>query len=162
MCERGPGAVRRAIQQAGFGFEKREFARSTRTAAEAAEALGCGTAQIVKSLVFRTALAAQPVLVLASGSNRVDEHKVRDILGERIGKADAGFVRRSTGFAVGSVPPVGHRDPLPTIIDADLLKQPELWASAGSGNAVFRCTPALLQSLGTVADVREDQPRSSP
>lgn len=162
MGERGTGAVRRALEQAGSGFEAREFALSTRTAAEAAKALGCDTAQIVKSLVFRKAASAEPVLVLASGSNRVDEKKVCDILGEEIGKADAGFVRRSTGFAIGSVPPVGHRDPLPTIVDADLMKHTELWASAGSANAVFRCTPALLRSLGTVAEVREDRHRSSP
>lgn len=162
MRKRGTDAVRRALEQAGIDCEIRQFASSTRSAAEAALALGCDVGQIVKSLIFCTAETAKPVLVLASGRNRVDEIKVYAILGQRIGKADAGFVRRSTGFAIGGVPPVGHDRTLPTIVDADLSQYPVLWASAGSANAVFRCTPAFLNSLGTVADIRECRQHSSP
>ncbi len=162
MRKRGMDAVRRALEQDGIDCEIRQFARSTRSAAEAALALGCDVGQIVKSLVFRSAETAEPVLVLASGRNRVDEKKVRDILGQRIGKADAGFVRRTTGFAIGSVPPVGHETTLPTVVDADLLEYAELWASAGNANAVFRCTPAFLNSLGTVAEIRASRLHSSP
>ncbi len=162
MRKRGTDAVRRALEQAGIDCEIRQFARSTRSAAEAALALGCDVGQIVKSLVFRMAETAEPVLVLASGRNRVDENKVHAILGQRIGKADAGFVRRSTGFAIGGVPPVGHDGTLPTVVDADLSQYPVLWASAGSANAVFCCTPAFLNNLGTVAEIRESRRHSSP
>ena len=91
----------------GAGFRVLEFSASTRTAAEAAEAIGCTVAQIAKSILFRAA-SGRPVLVVACGTNRVDEKKVAALLGEKIGRADAEFVREATGFAIGGVPPVGH------------------------------------------------------
>lgn len=141
---------------AGFGIdpEVREFPISTRTAQQAAEAIGCEVAQIAKSLIFRAA-GGDAVLVIASGRNRVDEHKIAAALGEPIGKADAEFVRRTTGFAIGGVPPVGHLQPLRTLIDRTLFDYAELWAAAGTPNAVFRLPPATLRRItdGTVADI---------
>ncbi len=133
-----------------------ELPGSTRTAAEAAQAIGCETAQIVKSLVFRGRTGGEAVLVVASGVNRVDEGKIAALIGEPIAKADADFVRRATGFAIGGVPPVGHPVPLRTIMDEDLLRYPEIWAAAGTPHAVFALTPALLRELAAplLADVK--------
>ncbi|MGB9879954.1 MAG: YbaK/EbsC family protein, partial [Anaerolineae bacterium] len=118
--------------------------QSTRTAAEAAQAVGCAVGQIVKSLVFRGKETHKPILVLASGANRVDEKALAHWVGEPIEKADADFVREQTGFAIGGVPPIGHIQPLPTYIDQDLLLYDEIWAAAGTPHAVFRLTPADL------------------
>ncbi|HVW17247.1 MAG TPA: YbaK/EbsC family protein [Solirubrobacteraceae bacterium] len=127
----------------------REFPEGTRTAADAAAAIGCDVAQIVKSLVFRD--GDEAVLVLCSGANTVDEAR----LGVR--KADAAFVRERTGFAIGGVAPYGWaRPPARTLVDEDLLAFDEVWAAAGSPRHVFPLTPAqLVQRTGaTVADVR--------
>ncbi len=139
----------------GDGFEILEFEAGTRTAADAAAAIGCTVAQIAKSLVFRGRTSGRPVLVVASGINRVDEAKVAACLGEPIGRADAAFVRERTGFAIGGVPPVGHAEPPLTVIDADLGAFDEIWAAGGTPNAVFRLTFQDLVRLtgGTVADV---------
>ena len=96
-----------------------------------------------------------PVLVIASGTNRVDEARVAAVLGQPIGRADADFVREHTGYAIGGVAPVGHPAPIRTLLDRDLLALPEIWAAAGTPNAVFRMTPAQLEALtgGEVADV---------
>ena len=112
-------------------------------------------AQIAKSLVFRAKPSDRPVLVVASGVNRVAEAKVAALLGEAIGKADADFVRDKTGFAIGGVAPIGHRTPPVVLIDRDLLGLAEIWAAAGTPNAVFRLTPADLVELtaGRVADI---------
>lgn len=133
-----------------------EMPQSTRSAADAAAAVGCDVAQIAKSLIFRTHTTDRPVLVVACGINRVDEKKVAGLLGEPIGKADAEFVRARTGFVIGGVPPVGHAEPLTTLIDADLLRFDEIWAAAGTPNAVFRLFPAELVTItgGLVADVK--------
>ncbi|HZH28581.1 MAG TPA: YbaK/EbsC family protein [Azospirillaceae bacterium] len=141
----------------GPTFTVLEFDVSTRTAGEAAAAIGCTVGQIAKSLVFRTLASDRPVLVVASGVNRVREAKVEQALGEAIGRADAAFVRERTGFAIGGVPPVGHAVTVPTIIDADLRAFGEIWAAAGTPNAVFRLTFDDLVRLtgGTVADVAE-------
>jgi prolyl-tRNA editing enzyme YbaK/EbsC (Cys-tRNA(Pro) deacylase) len=117
-----------------------EMPDTTRSAAEAAEAIGCSVGQIAKSLVFKTRNCQEPVLVIASGANRVDEKKVGALLGEEISKADADFVRQKTGFAIGGVPPVGHNQPITTFIDQDVLVFDEIWAAAGTPNAVFRLT----------------------
>jgi prolyl-tRNA editing enzyme YbaK/EbsC (Cys-tRNA(Pro) deacylase) len=131
----------------GQAFEVLEFDVSTRTAADAAAAVGCSVAQIAKSLVFRAATSQRAVLVITSGSNRVDTSRVAALIGEPIERADADFVREATGFAIGWVPPVGHtRDPV-TLIDADLAQYREIWAAAGTPNAVFRLTPADLIRL---------------
>lgn len=139
--------VQQALQAAGFDLQVVELPDSTRTAAEAAQAVGCEVGQIVKSLVFKTKRSNRAVLVLVSGANRVDERKLEALLGEPLGKADADFVRQQTGFVIGGVPPVGHTQPLPTFIDEDLLGYPYLWAAAGTPHAVFRLTPEQLVQL---------------
>ncbi len=149
--------VRAALAARGFAFEVREFPQSTRTAAEAAAAIGCEVAQIAKSLVFRARQSGRPVLVIASGANRVDEKAVAALIGEKIGRADADFVRAATGFAIGGVPPLGHDTPPVTLIDRDLLAVDEIWAAAGTPNAVFRLMPEDLVAVtgGRVADIKQ-------
>ena len=144
-----PAAAPSALKvQAALGdrFRVLEFDASTRTAEDAAAAVGCAVGQIAKSLLFRTA-SGKPALVVASGANRVDEKKAAREIGEAIGRADADFVRESTGFAIGGVPPVGHGVQPLTLIDADLMGFAEIWAAAGTPNAVFRLTPADLVEL---------------
>jgi Cys-tRNA(Pro) deacylase len=132
-----------------------ELPASTRTAQEAADAVGCDVRQIIKSLVFKTKHTARPILVIASGGNRVDEKIIAGLTGEKIGKADADFVRQQTGFVIGGVPPVGHAQPIETYIDQDLLAYEFLWAAAGTPNAVFRLTPQELLRIvnGRVAAI---------
>jgi prolyl-tRNA editing enzyme YbaK/EbsC (Cys-tRNA(Pro) deacylase) len=158
MTELAPSAARvqAALTAAGLGSRVRELPASTRTAVEAAAAVGCTVAQIVKSLVFRTVESGRAVLVLASGTNRVDENRLAELLGERVAKADAPFVREQTGYAIGGVPPVAHAQALETLIDADLFGHAELWAAAGTPQAVFPLTPAELLRLahGRVAEVK--------
>ena len=126
-----------------------EMPDSTRTAAEAAAAIGCTVAQIAKSLVFRGAQSGAPVLVIASGTNRVDPQRLAGLLGEPVEKPDADYVRERTGFVIGGVPPLGHREPIRTFIDQDLLAFDEIWAAAGTPRAVFRLTPDdLLRMTG--------------
>jgi prolyl-tRNA editing enzyme YbaK/EbsC (Cys-tRNA(Pro) deacylase) len=131
----------------GDKFEVLEFSATTRTAADAAAAIGCTVAQIAKSLIFRAAASNRPVLVVASGVNRVDEAKLAEAVGEAIARADADFVREATGFAIGGVPPVGHANPPTVLIDRSLMAFAEIWAAAGTPNAVFRLTPADLVEL---------------
>jgi prolyl-tRNA editing enzyme YbaK/EbsC (Cys-tRNA(Pro) deacylase) len=125
----------------------REFPAGTRTAQDAAAAIGCAVGQIVKSLVFLR--GDEPVLVLCSGANTVDA--------ERLGlaKADADVVRRATGFAIGGVAPYGHPAPLQTLVDEDLLAYDEVWAAAGTPSSVFPLTPGELveRSGGVVGRV---------
>lgn len=148
--------VQDALAAKGLALEVRQFPASTRSAAEAAAAIGCDVAQIAKSLIFRAVESDRPVLVIASGANRVDEAKVSALLGQEIGRADAAFVRRTTGYAIGGVPPVGHATPAIVVLDADLLRLEEIWAAAGTPNAVFRLTPEDLVTLteGRVAEVK--------
>ena len=145
-----PAASPSALKvQAALGdkFEVLEFDATTRTAADAAAAIGCTVAEIAKSLIFRRLGSNRPVLVVASGVNRVDEAKVAEAVGEKIARADADFVREATGFAIGGVPPVGHAKPPTVLIDQSLLALPEIWAAAGTPNAVFRLTPSELVAL---------------
>ena len=114
----------------------REFPAGTRTAADAAAAIGCEVGAICKSLVFR--VGDEPLLVIASGANRVDERRLGAV------KADAAFVREQTGFAIGGVPPYGHARPLRTILDEDLLAYETVWAAAGSPTSVFPIAPEEL------------------
>ena len=122
---------------------------STRTAAEAASSIGCDIAQIVKSLIFKTKNMCKPVLVLASGSNQVEVKAVEKHLGESITKADADFVRHITGFAIGGVPPIGHKNSIDFVyIDQALVDQNEVWAAAGTPNTVFCIkSDALLKAI---------------
>jgi len=139
--------VQQALQALGFALEVVELPDSTRTAAEAAQAVGCQVGQIVKSLVFKAKRSQRPVLVVASGANRVNEKAIEALIGEPLGRADADFVRQRTGFAIGGVPPVGHSERLETFIDEDLLQHAEIWAAAGTPNAVFRLTPGDLARM---------------
>jgi Cys-tRNA(Pro) deacylase len=147
-------AALQAQEILGSAYQVVEFDESTGTSAEAAMAIGCTLAQIAKSLVFRSA-SGKSVLVVASGSNRVDEKKVGRLLGEKIGRADADFVREQTGYAIGGVAPVGHQTTPVVLLDEDLKTFAEIWAAAGTPNAVFRLTPQQLQSLtdGQFADI---------
>ena len=150
--------VQEALAAQGFAFDVREFPDSTRTSAEAAAAIDCSVAQIAKSLVFRGAQSGNAVLIIASGANRVDPAKAEALLGEAIKRADADFVREATGFAIGGVPPLGHDRPLVTLIDEDLLAFEEIWAAAGTPNAVFRLSPTDLSDLtgGRIGDLKQD------
>ena len=141
----------------GMGGRVVEFPDSTRSSAEAAAAIGCTLAQIAKSLVFKSA-SGRPVLVVASGINRVDEKKVKAEIGQKIGRADADYVRERTGYAIGGVAPFGHSETPIVLIDRDLLVLDPIWAAAGTPNAVFRLSPDELVRLsgGTVADVKQD------
>ncbi len=162
MVKEGLSAKARRVQEAvtarGFDFQVRTFPDSTRTAAEAAAAVGCSVAQIAKSLIFKGQDSGEPLLVIAGGANRVDEKKVAALIGEAIGRADADFVRQATGFAIGGVPPLGHDRPLRTLIDEDLLAEDRIWAAAGTPNAVVALPAAALAELtgGRVAAVKKD------
>lgn len=140
--------VQEALSQKGLSFEVVELSSSTRTANDAAATIGCEVVQIIKSLLFRSGKANQPVLILASGLNRVNEKTIEKLIGENIVKADADFTREITGFAIGGVPPVGHKQKIHKIfIDEDLLKFEKLWAAAGTPNAVFSLHSNDLESL---------------
>ena len=151
--------VQAALAAHGIGLQVVEMPASTRSATEAAAAVGCDVAQIAKSLIFRSKQSDRPVLVVVCGVNRVDEGKVAALIGEAIGKADADFVRARTGFAIGGVPPIGHTEALTTLIDADLLAFDAIWAAAGTPNAVFRLHPSELLAItgGQVADVKSEE-----
>ena len=148
--------VRDALAARGAPCEVVELPASTRTAADAAAAVGCAVAQIAKSIVFRTVQSGRPVLVIASGANRVNEARIAAYLGEAIEKADADFVRAQTGFAIGGVPPVGHAQSITTIVDEDLLAPGDIWAAAGTPNAVFKLAAASLPVLtaGVVKSIK--------
>ncbi len=139
--------VQQALESHDFNLEIVKFDASTRTAADAAAAIGCGVHQIVKSLIFKGKPSGEPLLIVASGINRVNEKTVKEIVGEKLGKADADFVREHTGYAIGGVPPLGHIKKIKTFIDEDLLNYDELWAAAGTPHSVFKLTPAILQEI---------------
>lgn len=158
--ELSPSARRVAEALAALGAEGRvrEMPASTRTALEAARAVGCAVGQIAKTLVFRVDPEGRAVLVIASGANRVDENRLARLLGAKVYRASPDFVREATGFAVGGVPPVGLRTALPVLIDEDLFRYGEIWAAAGTPRAVFATTPAELVRLtgGRVARIAEE------
>ncbi len=149
--------VQEALHSLGMNLQVVELPDSTRSAVEAAQAVGCQVGQIVKSLVFRGKRSQRPILAAVSGANRVDERRLEALIGEPLGKADADFVREQTGFAIGGVPPVGHIQKLETIIDEDLFQYQEIWAAAGTPHAVFRLTPDELAKMtgGTVAAIKQ-------
>jgi prolyl-tRNA editing enzyme YbaK/EbsC (Cys-tRNA(Pro) deacylase) len=144
-----------ALAEAGVRTEVREFAASTRTAEDAANALGTTVGQIVKSLVFLA--GDRPILVLVSGVNRADTAKLQALVDAEITRANADDVRRITGYAIGGVPPFGHLTFLTTYLDRDLLQYEEVWAAAGTPHAVFAITPhdLLRITAAQVADVAE-------
>lgn len=147
--------VQDALTARGMPGRVVEHSQPTRTAEEAAAAIGCSVAQICKSLIFRLEPGGEPLLVIASGANRVDERKLAALTGKNVARADPDFVRQHTGFAIGGVPPLGHPQALATYIDEFLLRFDEVWAAAGSPNAVFPLSPAELLALtgGAAADV---------
>lgn len=146
--------VQDALDAAGVATAIVEYDVPARTSAQAAEVLGCTVGQIAKSLVFK-AQSGRPVLVIASGANRVDEAKVAALVGEPIGKADATFVREATGYAIGGIPPLGHAQRLVPLIDRDLLAYDVVYAAGGTPHAMFPVTPDALVRVsgGTPADV---------
>ncbi|HYM91835.1 MAG TPA: YbaK/EbsC family protein [bacterium] len=151
-----PERVRTALAARGLTVEIVEFSESTRTAEEAARAVGVTVGQIVKSLVF--VADGRPVLVLTSGGNRVDLKKVARLAGaSRVEKATAEMTRAATGFSIGGVPPVGHPTTLPVLVDEMLLRYAVVYASAGTPHAVFAIAPRDLERVtgGMVADVVE-------
>ncbi|WP_284301390.1 YbaK/EbsC family protein [Homoserinibacter gongjuensis] len=133
------------LRELGLEVAIREFPEGTHTAQDAADAIGCPVAAIVKSLVF--VLDDEPILVLVSGANRVDTDVLGARLGGALGKADARTVKQATGYSIGGVPPLAHPTPLRTVIDEDLLALETLWAAAGSATAVFPLTPDDLVGL---------------
>ena len=148
--------VQVALRTLGFPHEVIELSQTTRSAAEAAQAIGCKVEEIAKSLVFKAKRTNKPILVIASGPNRVNEKKISEFLSEPVKMADADFVRQRTGFTIGGVPPIAHRERLSTIIDEDLLQFEEIWVAAGTPNAVFRLSPADLTKMtdGRITSVK--------
>lgn len=143
----------------GAAFQVVEFDQSTKTSAEAADAVGCTVGQIAKSIMLKTVKGQQPVLVVASGTNRVDEKKVGAVVGEKVKSADADFVLAHAGVAPGGVPPVGHKVQPIVVLDEDLRQYDVIWAVAGTSNAVFRLTWNELVGLtgGIPADIAKIQ-----
>ena len=139
--------VRAALEAAGVAAEIREMPSETRTAAQAAQAAGCHIDQIAKSIIFRGQSSGEAVLFLTAGGNRVDGAKAGALAGEPLGRADADLVRAQTGFAIGGVAPVGHRNPIRAWIDPRLLEFPVVWAAAGTPRHVFAIDPAIVQRL---------------
>lgn len=135
---RSAQSIQDALSSKGLYCRVVELSDSTRTAEEAASTIGCTVPQIVKSLIFRTKNTNRPVLVLASGPNRVNEKIITSHIGEKIIRAEPDFAREITGFAIGGIPPIGHKQRIDLIfIDEELLKFDEIWAAAGTPNAVF-------------------------
>lgn len=138
--------VQDAAGRLGLAVEVVEMTQSTRTAEEAAAAAGCVVGQIVKSLVFRGKQTGKPFLLLVSGANRVNEKAVAKVLGETLTRPDAQYVRDLTGYAIGGIPPLGHREPIDTWIDEDLLQYASVWAAAGTPESIFKVAPTDLQA----------------
>jgi prolyl-tRNA editing enzyme YbaK/EbsC (Cys-tRNA(Pro) deacylase) len=151
---RNAASVVTAAATGGLAIDVREFPAGTRTAADAAAAVGVDVGQIVKSLVFP--VDGDPVVALVSGPNRLDEARLSAAAGGgKVARADADAVRAATGFPIGGVPPFGHPGPLPTFVDRDLLAYEVVWAAAGTPRHVFPITPADLLRLSdaTPADL---------
>lgn len=159
----GVQRVARELRDKGHPHAPQMLDDAARTAQEAADALGIVVGQIAKSIIFRRKADDVAVLVITSGDRRVDERKVEALVctdGSRLGRADAVFVKASTGFSIGGVSPLAHLRAPVTLIDADLFRFTEIWAAAGHPNAVFRLTPADLERLtgAPVVDIAQPQP----
>jgi prolyl-tRNA editing enzyme YbaK/EbsC (Cys-tRNA(Pro) deacylase) len=144
------------LADAGLGITVREFPEGTRTAADAARAIGCEVGQIVKSLVF--VASDRPVVALVSGTNRLDERRLGAIAGMPVRKADAETARSATGYSIGGVPPFGHATEVPVFMDRDLMGHAVVWAAAGRPDSVFEIAPDRLRELSgaVVADLRAE------
>jgi prolyl-tRNA editing enzyme YbaK/EbsC (Cys-tRNA(Pro) deacylase) len=151
MADLKPAAqrVQDALREKGLESQVRHMSQATRSADEAAAACGCSVGQIVKSLVFRGAVSGKPYLFLVSGANRVNQEGVARVIGEALHRPDANDVRDITGFAIGGIPPFGHKTPLATYMDAALFEFAQVWAAAGTPDAVFPIAP---QRLAAAAD----------
>jgi prolyl-tRNA editing enzyme YbaK/EbsC (Cys-tRNA(Pro) deacylase) len=147
--------VQQALHEAGVDVEVKELESSTRTAPEAAAAVGCELGAIVKSLVFRRVDDGEPLLVLVSGANRADEVALG------VERPDADFVREVTGYAIGGIPPVAHATRLRTLVDPDLLRFDQVWCAAGTPFALFPLSPAQLVAV-TGAELYGPPESSSP
>lgn len=147
--------VRAALAATGHPDTIIEFPAGTRTAAAAAAAVGCTVAQIAKSIVFRA--EGRAAVIITSGANRVDAAKAAAALGVKLARADADWVRATTGFAIGGVAPVGHISPPLLLLDVDLLALDPIWAAAGSPSHVFQTTPDALRRItgAPVAEVKQ-------
>ncbi len=143
--------VQEILSSHGLNAEVIQLSESTRTAKEAASALNCVLGQIVKSLVFHR--NDDPILILVSGSNQVDEQLIANLIGGPVKRAHPDFVLQHTGHAIGGVAPVGHPKPIPTFVDRDLLNYKQVWAAAGGPYTVFACAPSFLATLGNVIRV---------
>jgi prolyl-tRNA editing enzyme YbaK/EbsC (Cys-tRNA(Pro) deacylase) len=141
----GIGRFEAWLGEAGHDIRVRRFPQGTRTAQDAARAIGCEVGQIVKSLVFLA--GERPVVALVSGANRLDQERLGALAGAGVRKADAEAARAATGYAIGGVPPFGHASPLPVYMDRDLLSWPEVWAAAGRPDSVFPIAPERLREL---------------
>ena len=139
--------VQNKLIELGYANKVIELPDSTRTAQEAADSIGCEVAHIAKSIIFRLKNNDKPLLVIASGVNRINENQINTLLNDNLGKADADFVREHTGFVIGGVPPLGHIESIITLIDEDLLQFREIWAAAGHPRAVFQLTPEELVQM---------------
>lgn len=148
--------VQEKLNQLGYKNEVKQLPESTRTAKEAADAIGCEVSQIAKSIIFKLKKSDQPLLVIASGINRINEKQVETHLDEKLGKADADFVSKHTGYIIGGVPPLGHTQPIKTFIDKDLLNFKDIWAAAGHPKSVFNLSPDELVEMtgGELIDIK--------
>lgn len=156
--------VAAAARELGLDISIKEFTETTRTAEDAARAIGCTVAQIVKSLLF--VVDGRPIMALVSGPNRLDEAKLAALCGvgkKKVKRADAEAVREATGFAIGGVPPFGHTTRLSVYIDQDFRQFEVIWAAAGTPNAVFAIAPAELVRVtgGIVADLKHENTENS-
>jgi Cys-tRNA(Pro) deacylase len=142
------------LDESGIGLSVKQFPTGTRTAADAARAVGCDVGQIVKSLVFMA--GGRPVVALVSGANRLDEKRLAAEAGEPVTKADAEVARSATGYSIGGVPPFGHATDVPVFMDRDLLGHSVVWAAAGRPDSVFEIDPERLRELSQarVADLK--------
>jgi prolyl-tRNA editing enzyme YbaK/EbsC (Cys-tRNA(Pro) deacylase) len=139
--------VQQELDRLGFALKVVEMKESTRTSQEAADAVGCDVGQIAKSLVFQGKRTGHPVLVIASGANRVNEKSIRDYIGEPVTKPDAAYVLAQTGYVIGGIPPVGHKTDMACLIDEDLLQYAAIWAAAGTPYALFQLSPDQLVAM---------------
>lgn len=144
------------LNQLGYKNEVKQLPDSTHTAQDAASTIGCEVSQIAKSIIFKLKKSEEALLVIASGVNRINEKQIEAHLDDRLGKADADFVRKHTGYTIGGVPPLGHNQPIKTFIDEDLLNYKGIWAAAGHPKAVFHLTPNELVEMtnGQVVNIK--------
>ncbi|HEY4373155.1 MAG TPA: YbaK/EbsC family protein [Burkholderiales bacterium] len=142
-----PSVQRVAAALEGSGARIVVTEEAAHSAAQAAQVLGCELGQIAKSIIFRSKETDRVVLVVTSGANRVDEKRVMEAIGEKIGRADADFVKQRTGFSIGGVSPLGHLTPAITLMDEALMAYAEVYPAAGHPNTMFRIAPAQLAQL---------------